>query len=193
MIQDAVEQTLGIPAGADTDADQKFTVVRTACFGCCTLAPVLRIDDETYGNLTSQDVPEAVTEFLETAAKQSLAPEQAWAKVAGDLGSADRSASGEIRIGLDSCCIAQGCGKVYGALAEVLESTGANARLKRVGCRALGDDLAKGKQSDERVVGRRLRCSQQKDRQIQSLAGLPEIQGPGQIRWLVAGRFQSLS
>ncbi|MBU0718547.1 MAG: NADH-quinone oxidoreductase subunit NuoF [Planctomycetes bacterium] len=42
--------------------------------------------------------------------------------------------AGEIRIGLGSCCVASGSGKVYKALEEAVASTGARATIKRVGC-----------------------------------------------------------
>jgi NADH-quinone oxidoreductase subunit F len=43
-------------------------------------------------------------------------------------------ATGEIRIGLGSCCVAQGSAKVRDAIAQVLADTGAPADIKRVGC-----------------------------------------------------------
>jgi len=42
----------GIPDGEDTDADRLFTVDAVACVGCCSLAPVMMIEDETSGRLT---------------------------------------------------------------------------------------------------------------------------------------------
>ncbi len=139
MIQDAVVQALKLEAGADTDSENRFTVVRAACFGCCTLAPVIRIDQETYGNLTAQDIPSTLDEFLET----SSGPARPWEldtdrHVEGSNRrlNGDRT-QGEIHIGLDSCCVAQGCGKVYSALSDVLQNTGANARLKQVGCQTM--------------------------------------------------------
>ena len=44
-----------------TTSDLKFTVETVACIGCCGLAPVIMIDDETYGRLT----PEAVKGIIE--------------------------------------------------------------------------------------------------------------------------------
>jgi NADH:ubiquinone oxidoreductase subunit E len=35
-----------------TTADGRFTVQSVACLGCCSLAPVMMIDEETYGRLT---------------------------------------------------------------------------------------------------------------------------------------------
>ncbi len=36
----------------DTTEDGNFTLEQVACLGCCSLAPVMMIDDTTYGSLT---------------------------------------------------------------------------------------------------------------------------------------------
>ncbi len=139
MIQDAVEQALNLEPGADTDSDNRFTVVRAACFGCCTLSPVIRIDQETYGHLTAQDIPSTLGDFLQTASRPAFPWESGSDQ---QKGASRRNLNGdrkrdEIHIGLDSCCVAQGCGKVYGALADVLQATGADVKLKQVGCQTM--------------------------------------------------------
>ncbi len=50
-ITDALEEALGIADGETTD-DRLFTLESVACLGCCSLAPVMMIGDETYGKLT---------------------------------------------------------------------------------------------------------------------------------------------
>ncbi|RMD59235.1 MAG: NAD(P)H-dependent oxidoreductase subunit E, partial [Nitrospirae bacterium] len=35
----------------ETTSDGKFTLQRVACLGCCSLAPVIMVDDKTYGKL----------------------------------------------------------------------------------------------------------------------------------------------
>ena len=35
-----------------TTADGLFTVETVACLGCCSLAPVMMVDEETHGKLT---------------------------------------------------------------------------------------------------------------------------------------------
>ena len=47
---------------------------------------------------------------------------------------ASRGPLSEIRIGLGSCCQAQGSGKVYNAISRTLSETGAPAAVKGVGC-----------------------------------------------------------
>lgn len=46
---------LGITVGETTD-DGMFSLLSVACLGCCSLAPVMMINDETYGNLTSEKI-----------------------------------------------------------------------------------------------------------------------------------------
>lgn len=52
LIIDAVEDELDLPEGEDTTEDLKFTVEKVACFGACSLAPVVIVDEETKGNIT---------------------------------------------------------------------------------------------------------------------------------------------
>ncbi|MCK5824896.1 MAG: NADH-quinone oxidoreductase subunit NuoE [Ichthyobacteriaceae bacterium] len=46
----ALEDNLGIKDGETTE-DGLFTLESVACLGCCSLAPVMMIGDDTYGNL----------------------------------------------------------------------------------------------------------------------------------------------
>ena len=126
LIHEALDRRLGLANGQDTDAEGLFTVEKVACLGCCTLAPVLQIDRVTYGRLTPQKVPEALADFLDQA-RNGQAPVRRARFPA-------QESQGEIRIGLGSCCVAQGSGKVHQMIGEVLAETGAPAVLKRVGC-----------------------------------------------------------
>lgn len=58
----AVKNELGLKADKDTTSDNKFTVMEVACLGCCSLAPVIMIDDNTYGKLT----PDSVSKILKS-------------------------------------------------------------------------------------------------------------------------------
>jgi len=48
-----IHQTLQI-RDRETTADGLFTLETVACLGCCSLAPVMMIDDKVYGRLNSQ-------------------------------------------------------------------------------------------------------------------------------------------
>ena len=49
----AIHQTLQIK-DRETTADGLFTLETVACLGCCSLAPVMMIDDKVYGRLNAQ-------------------------------------------------------------------------------------------------------------------------------------------
>ncbi|MBP1587750.1 MAG: NADH-quinone oxidoreductase subunit NuoE [Clostridia bacterium] len=50
-IYQAIQDELGIGDGDTTD-DLLFSLKVVACLGCCSLSPVMMINDETYGSLT---------------------------------------------------------------------------------------------------------------------------------------------
>lgn len=50
-ISDALEDSLKVKDGETTE-DGIFTIESVACLGCCSLAPVMMIGEETYGKLT---------------------------------------------------------------------------------------------------------------------------------------------
>ncbi|MDD2364245.1 MAG: NADH-quinone oxidoreductase subunit NuoE [Eubacteriales bacterium] len=54
-VQQAIEDELQIENGETTE-DGVFTLLTVACLGCCSLAPVMMIDGETYASLTSDSV-----------------------------------------------------------------------------------------------------------------------------------------
>ena len=45
-----LENELDIECG-ETTKDDKFTLERVACMGCCALAPVVVVDDEVHSNM----------------------------------------------------------------------------------------------------------------------------------------------
>lgn len=136
-IQDAIRLHLRMPPGVDTDDERKFTIEPVACLGCCTLAPVVKIGDSTYGHVTAEKVRSIFREFLaEHEAHGALAkpsdrrlPE---ADAASDLAAV--KAVTEIYVGLGSCCVAKGSERLFQALQKSARETGAPVKIKRVGC-----------------------------------------------------------
>ena len=53
VILQAIEKQLGIKAGHTTE-DLRFTLETIACVGACGLAPVMQINDDTHGRLTTE-------------------------------------------------------------------------------------------------------------------------------------------
>ena len=54
-VADAVMEELGI-GDNETTADGLFSLSLVSCLGCCSLAPVMMINEETYGSLTPDKV-----------------------------------------------------------------------------------------------------------------------------------------
>jgi NADH-quinone oxidoreductase subunit E len=50
-VTDALKEALKVEDGGTTE-DGMFTLESVACLGCCSLAPVMMIGDETYGKLS---------------------------------------------------------------------------------------------------------------------------------------------
>ncbi len=126
-VEDTLRRHLRIPPGQDTDAQAEFTVEQVACLGCCTLAPVVRIAEDTFGHLSAKRVPGMLREFVarmecETTALSTEEP------------LAPRNGRPHINIGLGSCCMAKGSDRLFHALQEHVSKTGAEVIVKRVGC-----------------------------------------------------------
>ncbi len=125
LVYDAFLRDLNIKEGSDTDPQGLFTMQKVACLGCCTLAPVVQIDNVTYGHVKINAVANIFQDFLSYHANKRVKKVEP-IDVAVD--------SGEIRIGLGSCCVASGSRKVKEALETTLSKNGIGAKIKQVGC-----------------------------------------------------------
>lgn len=61
-IAQTIKELLGINDGETTD-DGLFSLSFVACLGCCSLSPVMMINDETYGSLTPEKVKKIIIEL----------------------------------------------------------------------------------------------------------------------------------
>ena len=59
-----LEKELGILAGKTTP-DGRFTLEATRCLGCCGLAPVIMIDDQVFGRLVPDNIPNILKGYKE--------------------------------------------------------------------------------------------------------------------------------
>jgi NADH-quinone oxidoreductase subunit E/NADP-reducing hydrogenase subunit HndA len=57
-----IKEDLHIDVG-DVTEDKKFSLETVRCLGACGLAPVIVIDEETYGAMTPKKVPEVLNEY----------------------------------------------------------------------------------------------------------------------------------
>ncbi len=67
IIEQTITEDLGIGDG-HTTSDGLFTLVNVACLGCCSLSPVMMINEDTYGNLT----PDKTRKILKTLREVSV-------------------------------------------------------------------------------------------------------------------------
>jgi NADH:ubiquinone oxidoreductase subunit E len=65
QITEEVRRHLAIAPDSDTDPQRMFTVDKVACLGCCSLAPVIMIDEQTVGRLTPAEACQAIEAFRE--------------------------------------------------------------------------------------------------------------------------------
>ena len=61
-IYDKLQEVLGI-SGDECTADRKFSLTASRCIGACGLAPVLTVNEDVYGRLTTKDVEGIVAKY----------------------------------------------------------------------------------------------------------------------------------
>lgn len=98
-LTEALEQELEVAEG-ETTPDFAFTLGSVACMGACSQAPVMRIDEGTFGNLTADETRKVIRRLIAEAAEETGADEAhaaaAAAKAAGEPeGGGDAEAEGE--------------------------------------------------------------------------------------------------
>lgn len=62
-ILEKIKEIIGIDVGECTP-DGRFSLEATRCIGACGLAPVLTINDEVYGRLTTGEIPDILAKYL---------------------------------------------------------------------------------------------------------------------------------
>jgi len=127
LVHEAIRRHIGLSGDEDTDENAEFTIEKVACLGCCTLAPVMQIDQLTYGHLTPDSVPKAIEDFRAIRSRTSVASSKSAA-------ASPKDGLAEVRIGLGSCCVAGGSMDVRNAIEDALAETRAHAMVKTVGC-----------------------------------------------------------
>ncbi|MCP4716515.1 MAG: NAD(P)H-dependent oxidoreductase subunit E [Deltaproteobacteria bacterium] len=48
----SVSRELGLESGEGTSPDGEFTLKKVRCLGCCSMAPVVKINDDIHGGMT---------------------------------------------------------------------------------------------------------------------------------------------
>lgn len=127
QVYDALRRHFNLTGHEETDASRKYTIEKVSCLGCCTLAPVVQIDEITYGHVASDKVGSVLDDFEKNSVIGG--------KKKGLFRNVDGTEiQGEIRIGLGSCCVASGSEEVKKAIEETIADSGITLSLKNVGC-----------------------------------------------------------
>ena len=62
-LESGLRTILHLPEGESTTDDGKFTLVEVACLGCCSLAPVMMVNEDTYGKLASDKLSKILDKY----------------------------------------------------------------------------------------------------------------------------------
>ena len=123
-VYDSFRRELKMDDDNITTSDHLFSIEKIACLGCCTLAPVVQIDEKIYGHVAPGKVKDVIDDFLtlqqmktQDAKKKTLLP-----------------SVGEIRLGMGSCCQASGSSDIYKELTTASNELGIDVKIKPVGC-----------------------------------------------------------
>lgn len=66
LILETIRDELGIDDGQTTE-DGLFTLKCVACLGCCSLSPVMMVNEDTYGSLTPDKTKQILKQLREAA------------------------------------------------------------------------------------------------------------------------------
>jgi NADH:ubiquinone oxidoreductase subunit E len=68
-ITETIGDLLGLE-GEGTTEDRKYTLEKVACLGCCSLSPVIMVDDKVYGGLTRRKAKRIFNQLQREGAEQ---------------------------------------------------------------------------------------------------------------------------
>jgi len=61
-VHERIEETLGISDGQTTE-DKRFTLESVRCIGCCSLGPVVKINEDMHARLPSDQVEKVLDQY----------------------------------------------------------------------------------------------------------------------------------
>lgn len=61
-IRERLHESLNIADGQTTD-DRRFTLESVRCIGCCSLGPVMKINEEMYGRIATDEVEKVLGQY----------------------------------------------------------------------------------------------------------------------------------
>jgi NADH-quinone oxidoreductase subunit E len=67
LLLDVIRDDLKLDDSTDTTDDGLFTIETVACLGCCSIGPVLFLNEDIHGKLTAQSVRKLLKEYQRKA------------------------------------------------------------------------------------------------------------------------------
>lgn len=61
-VHERIQETLGIQDGQTTE-DGRYTLESVRCIGCCSLGPVVKINEEMHGRINVEEVPRILDQY----------------------------------------------------------------------------------------------------------------------------------
>jgi NADH:ubiquinone oxidoreductase subunit E len=61
-VRERIEGALNICNG-ETTADQRYTLETVRCIGCCSLGPVIKVNEDTHGHIASDQVVKILDQY----------------------------------------------------------------------------------------------------------------------------------
>ena len=71
-----LRKLLKIPAGKSTSEDGMFSLEKVRCFGCCSLAPVVKIGDKLVGHAKPPDLQKALSQIRKSIEQKVIAQQK---------------------------------------------------------------------------------------------------------------------
>lgn len=118
---------LSIPDLQDTDSKGLFSVTKVACLGCCMLAPVVQIDDQTFAYTEINGSGSIIETFLKNVKDKSR-------RKTPPPKSGQKKAAKEILLCQCSSCIAAGSGEIKTKITDTIKTYKLDMELRSVGC-----------------------------------------------------------
>ncbi len=70
-VLERIEETLNVTNGETTE-DGRFTLESVRCIGCCSLGPVVKINEDVYGRIASEDLTQILDHYGESHTEQGV-------------------------------------------------------------------------------------------------------------------------
>lgn len=129
-ISEVLGALLEVPPEGGTTSDLMFTLETVACLGCCSLAPVIMIDDEVYGKLTRSKLEKIIASYRD-GGKKVVDVFGNFDFIKEDLGPKEIE---RVIVGLGSCGIASGARAVFDIFHAARDRFGLSYSTEGTGC-----------------------------------------------------------